>query len=321
MTVQFLLPIAFVLLFAVVALVAFYVVMQQRRREYAVRFTNLDLLSSVAPRRPGWRRHVPAGGVALALVFLVVGLAQPVHSSEVANESKIIMLTIDVSRSMEATDVAPSRLAAAKTAAVTFVEGLPEGVDVGLVAFDGSASLLAAPTPDHQRVARAISTLESGDGTATGEGIMTSLQAIQVAREAAGLTAPTSESAAIVLLSDGMQQLGIPLQAATQRAVAMQVPISTITYGTDEGTVTIESGLVVQVPPDPVAMEAVAEETGGVAFDAASADQLNEVLTQIQGDVGTTVEQTDLWQWFVGIAFVLLVLASAGAILWNGRFL
>ena len=321
MTVQFLLPVAFVLLFAVAALVAFYVVMQQRRREYAVRFTNLELLSSVAPRRPGWRRHVPAGGVALALVFLVIGLAQPVHSSEVANESKIIMLTIDVSRSMEATDVAPSRLAAAKTAAVTFVEGLPDGVDVGLVAFDGSASLLAAPTADHERVAQAISTLESGDGTATGEGIMASLPAIQVAREAAGLTQPTDESAAIVLLSDGMQQLGIPLEAATQRAVAMQVPISTITYGTDEGTVTIESGLVVQVPPDPVAMAAVAEATGGVAFDAASADQLNQVLTQIQGDVGTTVEQTDLWQWFVAIAFVLLVLASAGAILWNGRFL
>lgn len=319
---SFLLPAFLLLLLAVAALAGAYVFLQERRRHYAVRFTNVDLLGSIAPKRPGWRRHVPAAAVGLGLASLVVALAQPVHTIEVAQESKIIMLTMDVSRSMESTDVTPSRLEAAEEAAQKFVSELPQGVEVGLVSFAGTANLLVPPTDDHDLVISAVGNLESADGTATGSGIMTSLQAITNARTAEGVTPSGDEaSAAIVLLSDGVSELGVPLSQATEAAVADNVPISTITFGTATGTVTFPTGETIPVPPDPAAMADVAQKTGGTAFDADSAEQLDQVYSQIQGEVGSTFEETDLWPWFVGLALILLMGACGAAMFWNARFL
>lgn len=317
-------PLLLLLLLPVAALIGVYIFLQQRRRHYAVRFTNIELLSSVVPKRPGWRRHVPAAAVGVSLVALTLGLAHPVHETPVAHESKIVMLDIDVSRSMEATDVSPTRLKAAAEAAQEFVRGLPQDYQVGLVSFSNTAKIVVSPTADHEEVVKAIGGLQPEASTATGDAVMASLQAIEAARAAAGVESGSSDktkSATIVMLSDGAQKVGTPLSDAATAAAAAGVPVSTITFGTPTGVVTVPGGAVVQVPPDPAAMAELAKTTGGRAFDAASADQLKDVYSEIQSDVGYKVQASDLWPWFVGVGLLLLMAASLAALVWSGRFL
>jgi Ca-activated chloride channel family protein len=330
----FLRPAALWLLVAVAGLVAFYVVMQRRRRHYAVRFTNLDLLGSVAPKRPGWRRHLPASVVALALVVSVVGLARPVHDVRVAKKTAIVMLVVDVSASMAATDVAPTRLKAAIAAGSSFVNGLPSGLEVGLVSFSSTASVLVNPTTDHKSVVAAIKALQLGKGTAAGDAIEAALEAIDAAQAAAGsnlhaaapsATAPSatdngSLSATIVLLSDGGTTVGEDPAIAARHAADAKVPVSTITYGTDAGTVVIQ-GETIPVPPDSNAMHQIADISGGQSFDATNTTQLNKIYSSISGAVGHTTEQRELVVWFLAIALILMTLASVGALIWTGRFL
>jgi Ca-activated chloride channel family protein len=327
----FLRPVALWLLVVVALLAAAYLLLQRRRRHYAVRFTNLDLLGSVAPKRPGWRRHVPAAIVALAMVVGIVGLARPVRSERVAKKSAIVMLVVDVSASMAATDVQPNRLQAAIAAASSFVAGLPDGFQVGLVSFSSTATVLVNPTTDHRAVASAIADLELGRGTAAGDGIEVALRAVKAAQAAvgAGLTSslgaapapdPTQLSATIVLLSDGGTTTGEDPEVAARDAAAANVPVSTITYGTDSGTVVIQ-GETIPVPPDAAAMRRIAELSGGQAFDATNTDELNSVYSSIRGAVGHTTEQRELVVWFLAIALVLMTVASIAALVWTGRFL
>src|SRR3954454_7746159 len=154
------------LLALVAVLGAIYLVLQRRRRHTAVRFTNVRLLASIAPRRPGWRRHVPAAAAALALAGLILGLARPVVDRRVAKDAATVMLAIDTSASMNATDVSPTRIEAAISAADAFVKGLPDGFKVGLIAFDRTATGLSPPTDDHKSVRRSIQQLTTGPGTA-----------------------------------------------------------------------------------------------------------------------------------------------------------
>lgn len=297
------------LLVVVAALVVAYFVLQQRRRHYAVRFTNLELLASVAPKRPGWRRHVSAGLVGLALVGVVLGLARPTRDERVPKEAATVMLVVDTSVSMEATDVAPDRLRAAQAAARTFVDGIPDGLLVGLVAFDGSTRLLAAPTTDHAVVDQALEQLATGPGTAAGEGIYAALGAITDKR-----------SAAIVLLSDGVTTVGRPVEEAAAAAARQGVPVTTIAFGTDAGTVEVQ-GQTVPVPADPVTMSAVAETTGGTFFEVFSADQLRDVYRDIGRRVGYEMERREIGMTFVAVAFVLLLFALVAALVWTGRLL
>ena len=132
---------------------------------------------------------------------------------------------------------------------------------------------------------------------------------------------PEPDLAAIVLLSDGDSEMGVSLEAASALAKKQGVPVSTITFGTAAGTVTLDNGLTIPVPPDPAAMAAVAQATGGKAFDAANSSELEDVYSQIQGDVGYTVEQTDLWPWFLGAGLLLLMAACAAGLIWSARFL
>jgi Ca-activated chloride channel family protein len=317
------------LLAAVGAIAVAYVILQRRRRHYAVRFTNLELLDSVAPRRPGWRRHVAAGAAVLALVALVVALARPARDERIPRRQGIIMLTVDVSASMTATDVSPSRMAAATAAAEDFVGRLPGSFQVGLVAFDGAARLVAPPTSDHATVLSAIQRLTPGPGTAAGEGIYAALDAIETTLRDGDTTttAPDTPSATrsrpaatIVLLSDGVTTAGRPVEEAAKAAADVNVPITTIAYGTDQGTVVVE-GQVVPVPADPATMEAVAEATGGSSFEAATGDQLRAAYRNIEGRVGYSTETRDLTMWFVAIAAVALILAVAASMLWTARFM
>lgn len=302
----------------VAALVAAYVVLQRQRRHYAVRFTNLALLDSVAPERPGWRRHVAAAIAMVALSAMVVGLARPARDERVPREEAVVMLSIDVSRSMTADDVTPSRLVSAINAAEEFVGDIPSRFRVGLVAFDDHARILATPTLEHRVVTDALARLEPGRGTAAGDGIQASLQAIE---SVLGTGEEVEDFAAtIVLLSDGATTSGMaPLDAAALADDA-GVPVTTIAYGTDRGVVEIE-GQIVPVPADPLTMEAIADATDGAFFEAASASELRAVYEDIQGRVGFAVEQREVVLWFVGAGFVALLLALVTSFVWQARFL
>ncbi len=312
------------LLVFVGALAVAYVVAQRRRKQYAVRFTNLDLLDSVAPRRPGWRRHVVALAALLAATGLVISLARPAHEVRVPRSRGVVMLTVDVSASMTATDVEPSRIAAAKVAAREFVEQVPAGFQVGLVAFDGTARVLSTPTTDHAAVVGAIDALTPGPGTATGDAIFTALEAIEANAndvQPAQQRAPKDDLAAtIVLLSDGTRTVGRPVGDAAQAAKDAGVPISTIAYGTPNGTVIVQ-GQIVPVPADTQTMAEVAEVSGGSAFEAASASELRDVYEDIQGRVGYRTETRELGRVFVALAVIALLLAAGGSLLWSNRFL
>jgi Ca-activated chloride channel family protein len=314
------------LLIAVAALALAYVVLQRRRRHYAVRFTNIDLLDSVAPRRPGWRRHVVAIAALVGLSTMVVSLARPVREERVPRGDGIVMLTIDVSASMTATDVAPSRIAAAKAAAKDFVDRTPAGFQIGLVAFDANARVLQTPTDDHDAVTSAIDTLEPGEGTAAGEGIYAALDAIKAAVNSTAQPAQQRSgneedlAATIVLLSDGTTTTGRPVDQAAQAAKDASVPVNTIAFGTDSGTVVIQ-GEVIPVPADRTTMESVARTTDGSAFSAGSAAELKSVYEDIQGRVGYTTETREIGRWFVAGAMVLLLLAIGASMYWTARFL
>ena len=315
---NFLSPGRLLLVFVVVALAALYVWVQVRRRHAAVRYTNLALLAEVAPARPGWRRHAPAAAVALALGALVVAIAEPVQQVRVPKEAANVMLVIDVSASMDATDVEPSRLEAATEAAKVFVNDLPPQVRVGLVSFDRVARVVTAPTVDHQVVLDGIGRLILGTGTATGEGIYSALDALAAANDTAGAAGTVLGGSAIVLLSDGVPTVGRPVLGAAQEAADQGVPISTIAFGTPDGTVRVQ-GRLIHVPADPDTMAAIAEGTNGKFFEAASAKELRSVYKDIGTRVGFETEQRDASGPVLTLAVVALLAASGLALLWNGR--
>ncbi len=306
------------LLLLVVGLAAAYVLLQGRRKDYAVRFTNLDLLASVAPSRPGWRRHVPAAAMAVALAGLVVGLARPARDERVPKEAATVMLVVDVSASMQATDVAPTRLQAAREAALSFVGDLPDRLRLGLVSFDRTTRVIAPPTTDHAIVEAGIQNLTTGPGTAAGDAIFVALDAITTAGGAG--TTDGQQTAAIVLLSDGVTTVGTPVDQAAQAAVEQGVPVTTIAFGTENGTVSI-GGNLIPVPADSAAMSDLADTTGGAFFEAASGKELKGVYEKIGSRVGYTTEQKEIGMVFVGISVVLLLVAMGAALVWTGRLL
>ena len=316
-------PQALWLLAAVGALAGAYVLLQRRRRHFAARFTNLDLLASVAPRRPGWRRHVPAAAMGLALVGLVVGLARPVREDRVPREAATVMLVLDVSASMEATDVAPNRLQAATAAALDFVHDLPPRLRLGLVAFDRAARVIAPPTTDRAMVEQGLARLATGPGTASGEAVYTALDALAAAGASAdagdGAGTP-ARTAAIVLLSDGATTVGRPVEEAAAAAAERGVPVTTIAFGTGEGTVTV-GGREVAVPADRASLARVAETSGGTFFEAASGEALTSVYEDIGSRVGYTTEQREIGMAFVAAGLALLLAGLGAALVWSGRVL
>lgn len=297
----------------VAGLAAAYLWRQRHRRQYAVRFTNLALLDVVAPRRPGWRRHVSAAAFVLALTSLVVAFARPAMAKRVPVEETTIMLAIDISGSMAATDVTPNRLQAAKAAAVEFVTNLPPRFDVGLVAFDQTARTVAAPTNDHGSVRASIEALRIGGGTAIGEAIYASLDSLDAqAVPDGGRAAP----ARIVLMSDGSTNSGRSNDTAAEAAAAAHVPVTTIAYGTDAGQVTI--GLrTIDVPADKDALRSIADQTGGKFFQAASANELKEVYNTIRTSVSHRFVRHDISGWFLGIGLVFLAGAAGASLAWS----
>lgn len=312
-------PVRLWLLLGVLALAVGYLMMQRRRSRYAVRFTNLRLLDRVAPERPAWRRHVPAGLFLAMLALLVVGFARPTAEVQVPRERATVMVAVDVSTSMLATDVEPDRLSAAKEAARQFVDGLPDEFNVGLVAFAGSAAVLVPPGIDRESLHEGIDRLAEGatgvQGTAIGEAISTSLGAVKGLDSQAAKEPPPAR---IILLSDGANTSGMDPMEAAAGAVAVEVPVHTISFGTPSGFVD-RGGRPIQVPVDGQTLRAVAEETGGVFHEASTSDELRAVYDDIGSSVGYRTERQDVSARFIGLGLVFAMGAAAGSMRWFSR--
>lgn len=315
---HFLSPSYLLLLLLVAALAAVYVVVQLRRKHYVARFSNVELLGSFAPRRPGWRRHLTFALLLIALTVLSIGVARPAKAVKVPRENATVILDIDVSLSMEATDVLPSRIATAKQAAKSFVGLLPSRINLGLVSFGGQANLLVPPSLDRRAVKAAIGKLELQQSTAIGEAIFTSLQAIQVFTQSTTAKGDKSPPARIVLLSDGTNTVGRPVSAAVAAAQKAHVQVSTIAFGTQNGTVTIR-GVTQQVPADDATLRQIAESTGGSFHTAHSEQELSSVYKDIGSQIGYTTKRRDISWGFMFGGLLCLFAAGGAAMLWSGR--
>ncbi len=306
------------LLFAVAALLGAYVLLQLRRKSYVARFSNVELLGSVAPRRPGWRRHLTFALLLAGLAVLSVGVARPTAAVKVPRENATVMLDIDVSLSMEATDVLPSRIETAKNAGRNFVGLLPSRINLGLVSFGGQASLLVPPSLNRAAVKKAISGLRLQQSTAIGEAIFTSLQAIQTFTTSTTAKGDKPPPARIVLLSDGTNTVGRSVADAVAAAQKAHVQVSTIAFGTQNGTVTID-GQTQRVPADDQTLQQIAELTGGTFHAAHSEQELSSVYKDIGSQIGYTTQHRDISWRFSLVGLLCLFAAGGTAMLWAGR--
>jgi Ca-activated chloride channel family protein len=307
-------------LLAVVFLVGLYVLLQLRRARYAARFTNVALLGSLVPRRAGWRRHVAFGLLSLGMSVLVVSLAAPSTEIRVPRERATVIMAVDVSLSMKATDIEPDRFSAMQQAAKQFVDVLPARINLGLVSFAGTASTLVSPTTDRGQVSTAIDNLELAEATAIGDAVFTSLTAItnfQATLESGGQELPPAR---IVLLSDGYSTVGREATQAIDAANAAQVPVSTIAFGTDYGTLDL-NGETVPVPVDRSTLKQIADETGGSYSEAASAQELEQVYSDLGSQIGYTSELHDVSPWFVRGGLLFAFLGIVASLLWTNRLL
>src|SRR5258705_1055767 len=310
-------------LVVVLGLIGLYIVVQLARKKRMLRFANMELLESVAPKRPSRWRHVPAILLVLSLLLLTVAMAGPTHDVRIPRNRAVVMLVIDVSQSMRATDVSPSRLAAAQEAAKQFAAQLTPGINLGLIAYAGTATVLVSPTTNRDATKAAIDKLQLADRTATGEGIFTALQAIApVGAVIGGGDAPPP--ARIVLVSDGKETMPTnpdnPKGAFTAARTAKDqgVPISTISFGTPYGFVEINDQRQ-PVPVDDETLRKVAQLSGGNAYNAATLQELKAVYSSLQQQIGYETIKGDASVGWLRLGALVLALAGLAALLINRR--
>jgi Ca-activated chloride channel homolog len=314
----------FLLFFLVIfALVGLYVVVQRARSKRVLRFANMELLESVAPTRPSRWRHLPAILLVASLALLTVAMAGPTHDVRIPRNRAVVMLVIDVSQSMRATDVEPSRLAAAQEAAKQFADQLTPGINLGLIAYAGTATVLVSPTTNREASKNAIDKLQLADRTATGEGIFTALQAIATVGAVIG-GGDEPPPARIVLMSDGKETVPSnpdnPKGAFTAARTAKDqgVPISTVSFGTPYGYVEINDQRQ-PVPVDDEMLKKIAELSGGDAYTASSLEQLKEVFTSLQQQIGYETIKGDASVGWLRLGALLLACSALAALLINRR--
>jgi Ca-activated chloride channel family protein len=308
----------FLLLIVVAALGAGYVVLQRVRRKRVLRFTNLELLERVAPKRPGWPVHVPAAFLLVAFVLLTVALAGPTAEQRVPRNRATVMLVVDTSLSMMATDIQPSRLEAAQVAAKSFADGLTPGINLGLISFAGSATVLVAPTTDRDAVTGGIDGLKLAQSTATGDAIVAAMAAIDSFGKVVG-GAEGPPPSRIVLMTDGKETVGTRKAFdAAEDAKKAGIPISTISFGTARGVVDID-GRSQEVPVDDESMKEIAEISGGEFFKAASAEELRRVYDTLGEQIGYEKKQADASKPWLVMGTIAALIAAAGSLFLSQR--
>jgi Ca-activated chloride channel family protein len=322
------------LLLLIPALVVIYILAQRRRQRYALRYASLSLVKEAMGRAPGWRRHIPPALFLLSLTVMLVALARPASVVTLPAQEGTVILTMDVSGSMRADDLKPSRLDAAKSAAKAFVEKQPPGVKVGVVSFSDNAFLVQAPTSDKDAVIAAINRLTTLRGTAIGSALLTSLDAIFEDADLEGgepltFTTPTPtptplpagvyEPAIIVLLTDGESNRGPRPLEVVDRVIARGVRVYTVGVGSLEGTVLRTQGRAIRVRLDEVTLKRVAEATDGVYYNAANEQDLHAIYENLSTHLVFRKQQTEITAMFTGLAVVLSLLAGSLSLLWFNR--
>jgi Ca-activated chloride channel homolog len=311
-------PLVLLALLVVPLLAALYVVRERRRTAFASAFANPALLPNVIDKAPGPRRHLPLVLMLLGLTAIVVGVARPHMDVNVKREEATIVLAVDVSRSMKAEDVAPTRLDAARKAAKAFVARVPEKFRVGVVSFATRAVVGVAPTEDRSLVEASLDTLAPGEGTAIGDAVALSTR---VGRDRGGeAEAPRS----VLLISDGARDGGaVTPQAAAQQAKRLRVPVYTVLVGTPEGVVeeTLTGGLrqIIRVPPAPDTLREIAQLSGGDFFTATDAEGLERVYEELGSRLGTRKQSREVGDYFAGGAAAFLLAGGALSALWFRR--
>ena len=287
-----------------------------QRRSAGQQYADAALLPGLAPHRTGWRRAPGQVLVLLAMVALTAAWAEPETLGEQAREKAVVVVVLDTSTSMLSEDVSPSRITSAKASATGFIDELPAEIDVGLVAYNETARLVAAPTPDHGVVSGEVEALPLAGGTATGDAILTALDAVQRGLPPTGPGEPPA--ARIVLLSDGASTLGTPVSIAVARANELGVPVSTIAFGTLGGTV-FQNGMTIPVPVDAAGLQAISEATGGTTYEAQNAGALEEVYADIGSTLDSEVERTPRSAVAIGVGLLLLLVGVVPTVLLLGR--
>jgi Ca-activated chloride channel homolog len=321
--VSFAAPLVLICLAAIPVLIALYGAHQRDRRRAAAAFAAPALAASVAPHRPRWRGHVTMLAFLLAIAILIVAAARPEKTIAVPVERASIMLITDVSGSMQATDVRPTRLAAARAAAKRFVAKVPKTVNVGVMALSSKPRVLASPTRDRGAINAALDQLAPRGGTGTGEAIQA---ATNILRHAPGVNGKRPPSA-IVLISDGAATGKVDPVAAAQAARKLRIPIYTVALGTAQGTITVPrpgggGGTETRtVPPDPQSLAEVARASGGKTFTAADATKLSDVYKNLGSLLGTKNAKREITAGFAGGGLALLLLGAAMSLRWFGRLI
>jgi Ca-activated chloride channel homolog len=305
-------PVFLLGLIAIPLLIAGYVVAQLRRRQFTLRFTNLALLGSVMRRSPGIRRHLPPAMFLLGATVLVSALSVPVLQLEVARNTADVILVIDVSGSMQAADVAPTRLDAAKTAATALIDQLPSSDRIALVSFDSRAALRQGLTTDRSAVKAALASLAPGSGTALGDGLWLAFNLLDPATRAASAT--RERPAMIVALTDGVSNQGSDPLAVAQQIAAAKVPVQTIGIGLRNGSATVRGEPVGGV--DETTLSAIAKVTGGKYYYAEAAGELQSIYSNLASQVGWQFQQVNLMVPLLIGGMILVLVGAAVSLVW-----
>lgn len=287
---------------------------RRRARRYAIRFPAVATLQLAASAGRSWRRHLPPVFVMAAIAALALALARPHLSYSAPIDEASVMLVTDHSGSMAATDVQPTRLAAAERAADTFIDHMPAKALVGAIAFSDSPDAVQAPQANHAAARAIIDGQSAGGATATGDALALALRLLHASN-------PKHPPSAIVLLSDGAANAGVDVSTVAREAGRDKIPIDTVALGTPNGTLPNPDPFApaVAVPPDPQLMQEIAQLSGGRSFNAQNADQLSSIYKQLASRLGTVTRKREVTVALAigGLAFLLL--AGATSTRWSGR--
>jgi Ca-activated chloride channel family protein len=321
--VSFASPYVLLLLLALPVCVWLYAGEQVRRRRASEAFAVQRMQPSVAPSRPRWRRHLPMLAFLLAMVILIAAAARPQRTIATPIEKASIMLATDVSGSMTATDIAPNRLVAAKQAARAFLDKVPARVNVGVMAFNNTPTILASPSTDRDAAKEAIAKMTPSGGTASGEAIATAVTALRTNPKTQSGAKQAPPPAAIVLLTDGKSTSGRNAVQAAKAANSAGIRVYTVVLGTDNGQITVTrrdgSKVTRNVPPDPAALKQVAQAGGGESFTAQSTDRLSAVYEKLGSQLAHKNTKREITAEFAAGGLALLLLGGAMSLAWFGR--
>jgi Ca-activated chloride channel family protein len=317
------------LLLAVPACIAAYLWLLRRRKQSVLRYASLGLIKAAAGKGLGWRRHLPPAVLLVALAAMIAAIARPAAVITLPSSHETVILAIDVSGSMRASDVEPTRIAAAQAAARTFVSEQPRSTRIGLVAFSGSAALVQPPTANRSDVLSAIDQLQLQHATAVGSAILVSLKAIfpeldfDVRKKPDLKPAPPGSypSAAIILLTDGQTTVGPDPVEAARLAAARGVRVFTVGVGTDNGQVLTGEGWSMRVRIDEDALKAIADLTRAGYFYAGTAMDLKKVYQSLRSKLVMEKKETEITALFSAIAAATVLLSATLSLLWFNRVL